>query len=82
MSWRRRIPRFYRPGATWAYSGEAAVVAPQPRPRRPLIRFVLYALIVAIALVATCWYYAPARTEVFCVVDGTSLPCPQPSGRP
>lgn len=81
VSWRRRIPRFYRPGATWAYSGEAAVVAPQPRPRRPLLRFVLYALIVAIALVPACLYYAPARTEVFCVVDGTMVSCP-PSSRP
>ncbi len=49
-NWRRRLPGFYRPGATWAYSGEAAVVAPQPR--RPLIRLVLYALILVIALMA------------------------------
>lgn len=50
MSWRRRIPRFYRPGTTWAYSGEAAVVSPQPQGSPT--RRVLYAVIVAVAVVA------------------------------
>lgn len=61
MSWRRRIPPFYRPGATWAYSGEAAVVAPQPQPRRPLIRLALYAMIVAAALIGSAMVAAAQR---------------------
>lgn len=81
-SWRQRTPRFYRPNTAWAYAGEAGVVSPQPRPRTPLIRLLLYALVIAVALIAACWWYAPTRTEVFCVVDGTSIPCAQPSGRP
>lgn len=47
---RRRLPGFYRPEAAWAYSGDAAVVA--PRPGRPFIRLVRYALILVTALVA------------------------------
>lgn len=49
VSWRRRIPRIGQ-AACGHYSSDAAVVAPQPR--RPLNRLVLYAVIIAITLVA------------------------------
>ena len=63
MSWRRRITRFYRPGDAWVYSGEAAFVVPEPQPRRPLIRLVLYAMIVAIALIMAATMYAKAQSD-------------------
>ena len=66
-SWRGRIPRFYRPNTMWAYSGEAAVVAPQPQPRRPLVRLVLYAVIGALLiLVGLALYTAIAGGPLQC----------------
>lgn len=63
MSWRRRrIPRFYRPGA-WSYAGEAAVVSPQPQPRPPLLRLLLYAMIVTIALLTAATMYVNAQSD-------------------
>lgn len=70
MSWRRRLPRFYRPGDVWTYSSEAAVVAPQPQPRRPLIGLLLFAVIIAIALVAAAML---ANAQSDCVTKWNAL---------